>query len=203
MIITKNNIKTFSPADRHAWRAWLQEHHEKEKSVWLIFLKNNTDLPKLTWSEAVDEALCFGWIDSIAKPVDELSFMRFFSRRKPNSVWSAINKEKVEKLIASGQMMQAGLDCIETASKNGSWTILDTVESLIIPPDLAKGFQESLEAENYFLSLSKTDKKNILQWLVLAKREYTRQKRITEIVELAAQHIKPKAIRWTKKTAHE
>ena len=203
MIITENNIKTFSPADRHAWRAWLQEHHEKEKSVWLIFLKNNTDLPKLTWSEAVDEALCFGWIDSIAKPVDELSFMRFFSRRKPNSVWSAINKEKVEKLIASGQMIQAGLDCVETARKNGSWTILDTAESLIIPPDLAKAFQESPEAENYFLSLSRTDRKNILQWLVLAKREYTRQKRITEIVELAAQHIKPKAIRWTKKTAHE
>ena len=203
MINPDNNIKSFCPADRHAWRAWLQEHHEKEKSVWLIFLKNNTDLPKLTWSEAVDEALCFGWIDSIAKPVDELSFMRFFSRRKPNSVWSAINKEKVEKLIASGQMMQAGLDCIETARQNGSWTILDMAESLIIPPDLAKGFQESPEAENYFLSLSKTDRKNILQWLVLAKREYTRQKRITEIVELAAQHIKPKAIRWTKKTAHD
>jgi len=203
MIITGNNIETFCPIDRHAWRAWLQEHHEKEKSVWLIFFKNKADLPRLTWSEAVDEALCFGWIDSIAKPVDEKSYMRFFSRRKPNSVWSAINKEKVEKLIKNGQMMQAGLDCIETARQNGSWIILDTIESLIIPPDLAKAFQESPEAENYFLNLSRSDRKNILQWLVLAKKEYTRQKRITEIVELAAQHIKPKAIRWTKKTTDD
>jgi len=203
MIMTEKEVKTFCPASTQQWREWLQKYHNKEKSVWLIFYKNKSNNPTITWSEAVDEALCFGWIDSIAKPIDEEKFMRFFSRRKANSAWSAVNKEKVHRLIEQGLMTQAGFERIETAKENGSWTILDDVEALIIPADIEKEFQARPNAKSYFLSLSKSDKKNILQWLVLAKHPETRQKRITEIVELADQNMKPKVIKWTKKPAND
>lgn len=199
--MTEKGVKTFCPINRQQWRAWLLDHHNTEKSVWLISYKKKSNMPTITWSEAVDEALCFGWIDSTAKPLDEEKFMRFFSRRKATSVWSRINKEKVQQLIAEGLMTEAGFEVIERAKKNGSWTILDDVEALVIPADLEKELQKRPNANSFFLSLSKSDRRNILQWLVLAKRPETRQKRITEIVELADQNQKPKVIQWTKKTA--
>lgn len=97
--MTEKELKTVCPTNQQQWREWLQEHHDTEKSVWLIYYKKKANCPTITWSETVDEALCFGWIDSIAKPLDEERFMRLFSRRKPNSVWSGINKEKVQRLI--------------------------------------------------------------------------------------------------------
>ncbi|GLU54737.1 YdeI/OmpD-associated family protein [Dyadobacter frigoris] len=197
--MTEKEVKTFYPATRQQWRTWLEENQDKEKSVWLIFYKNKSNTPTITWSDAVDEALCFGWIDSIAKPVDEEKFMRFFSRRKANSVWSGINKEKVRRLVEEGLMTKKGFESIEIAKGNGSWTILDDTEGLIIPEDLEEEFQKMLNAKSYFLSLSKSVKKSILEWLVRAKRPETRQKRIVEIAELADQNLKPKAIQWTKK----
>lgn len=157
--MTEKELNTFCPANRQQWRTWLEENHDKEKSVWLIFYKNKSNTPTITWSEAVDEALCFGWIDSIAKPVDEEKFMRFFSRRKGNSVWSGINKEKVRRLIEEGLMTKRGLESIEIAKGNGSWTLLDDIEALLIPADLEVEFQKRLNAKSYFLSLSKSDKK--------------------------------------------
>jgi uncharacterized protein YdeI (YjbR/CyaY-like superfamily) len=144
------------------------------------------------YSEAVDEALCFGWIDSKTKPLDEYKFMQFFSRRKNKSVWSKVNKEKVERLTKEGLMTKAGYEIIEIAKQNGSWTILDEAEALIIPDDLEIAFQKRNNAKEYFLSLSRSDKRNILQWLLLAKRQKTREKRIFEIVELADKNQKPK-----------
>lgn len=197
--MTEKELNTFCPANREQWRTWLEENHDKGKSVWVIFYKNKSNTPTITWSEAVDEALCFGWIDSIAKPVDDEKFMRFFSRRKTNSVWSGINKEKVQRLIEDGSMTKKGLESIEIAKENGSWTILDDTESLIIPQDLEAEFQKRPNAKSYFLSLSKSDKKGILQWLVQAKRPETRKKRIIEIAELAEQNQKPKVVNWTKR----
>jgi uncharacterized protein YdeI (YjbR/CyaY-like superfamily) len=167
----------------------------KKQSVWLIYYKKKSAIPTVTYSEAVDEALCFGWIDSKTKPINEESFMQFFSRRKEKSVWSKINKEKIQRLIEAGLMTQAGYDIIETAKQNGSWTILDGAEALVIPADLENEFQKRANAKKYFLSLSRSDKRNILQWLVLAKRQETRQKRIEEIVELADNNQKPKQFR--------
>jgi len=203
MLMTEKGAKIFCPESTQQWRAWLRENHEREKSVWVVFYKNKSDKRTITWSDAVDEALCFGWIDSIAKPIDEEKFMRFFSRRKAKSVWSKINKEKVERLINEGLMTKAGINSIEIARENGSWTILDDAESLTVPADLEKELEKKPHAKSYFLSLSKSDKKNILQWLVLAKRIETRQKRIVEIVELADQNLKPKVIQWTKKPADD
>jgi len=188
----KKAIETFYPAGRSQWRQWLQEHHNTKESIWLIYYKKKADTATITWSDAVDEALCFGWIDSTARPIDDEKFMQFFTRRKANSVWSKINKGKVQRLIAEGLMTPAGHECIEVAKGNGSWSILDDVEEVKIPEDLKKAFRSQRGAMTYFESLSKSVKKGILQWLVLAKRPETRQKRIAEIAELAAQQRKPK-----------
>ncbi len=188
----EKEIEKFYPKSRQEWREWLQDNHDKKQSVWLIYYKKKSNIPTVIYSEAVDEALCFGWIDSKSKPIDEHKFMQFFSRRKPNSVWSRVNKEKIERLTNEGLMTEAGYEIIEIAKQNGSWTILDEAEALVIPDDLDKEFQKRKNAKEYFLSLSRSDKRNILQWLVLAKRQETREKRIAEIVELADKNQKPK-----------
>lgn len=194
----EKEIETFYPKDPQEWREWLKSNHNKKQSVWLIYYKKESKIPTVTYSEAVDEALCFGWIDSKSKPLDNEKFMQFFSKRKANSVWSRVNKEKIERLTSEGLMTKAGFDIIEIAKQNGSWTILDEAEALIIPSELDAEFKKRPEAESYFLSLSRSDKRNILQWLTLAKREETRQKRISEIVELAEQNLKPKQFRGQK-----
>ena len=194
-MIKKKEIETFCPTSRHDWREWLKENHSSKQSVWLVYYKKKSNIPSVTYTDAVDEALCFGWIDSTRKSLDSETFMQFFCKRKPNSVWSKVNKGKVHRLIDEGLMTQAGYESIETAKQNGSWTILDDVEELIIPPDLETAFKTQTGSKEYFLSLSRSGRKSILQWLVLAKRPETRQNRINEIAELAAKKLKPKQFR--------
>ncbi|WP_213083874.1 YdeI/OmpD-associated family protein [Chryseobacterium lactis] len=177
------------------WRGWLEENHQTEQSVWVICNTRKSNLPTVNWSDLVDEALCFGWIDSTRKTIDEGSFMQLFSRRKSNSTWSKINKEKVQRLIDSQLMKQAGFASIETAKQNGSWNILDSVEDLTIPEDLEDAFRDYEGSKVYFESLSKSVKKMLLQWIVLAKRPETRKKRIDEIVQEAAEKRRPKQFR--------
>lgn len=192
MMMPEKEIETFCPVSRVQWREWLRENHDKKQSVWLIYHKKRSAMPTLSWSEAVDEALCFGWIDSLTKPMDAEKYRQFFSRRKPKSVWSKVNKEKIQRLIAEGMMTQAGFDSVETAKQNGSWTILDEVDALLIPADLEHELQKRPDADRYFSGLCRSDKRAILQWVILAKRPETRQNRITEIVERATQQLKPK-----------
>lgn len=191
----ENEIETVYPKSRQEWREWLLVNHNKKQSIWLLYYKKKSNIPSVSYNDAVDEALCFGWIDSKAKPIDEEKYIQFFSRRKEKSVWSKINKAKVERLIHEGLMTSAGIEIIEKAKQNGCWTILDAAEELIIPDDLEAEFRKKPNAKTYYESLSRSDKRNILQWLVLAKRQETRQKRITEIVELAEQNLKPKQFR--------
>lgn len=187
--------EVFYPKNLEEWRVWLEENHVSKPSVWLVFHTKFSQKPSITWSNAVDVALCFGWIDSKKVKIDAETAHQFFSKRKPKSTWSKINKEKVVQLIEKGLMTQAGYDSIEIAKENGSWTILDEVEALIIPEDLEEAFTAEDGAKDYFLSLSKTIRKMMLQWIVLAKRAETRQKRIHEIVTFAAQKQKPKQFR--------
>lgn len=182
----------FYPKTKQQWRKWLEKNHQIKQAVWLIFYNKKSTKSTISWSDAVDEALCFGWIDSIKKSVDQESSIQFFSKRKPKSTWSRINKEKVEKLINAKQMTNAGLAVIDIAKQNGSWQLLDEVENLTIPDDLLKALKAKENAEKYFSSLSKSVKKAMLQWLVLAKRQETRQNRIAEIAELANKKQKPK-----------
>ncbi len=196
----EKEIATIQPKSRQEWRQWLEANHDTQKSVWLIYHKKKANLPTVTYSDTVDEALCFGWIDSKAKPLDEERFMQFFCPRKAKSVWSKINKQKIDRLTKEGRMTKAGFDTIERAKLNGSWTILDEVEELVVPDDLAQALAQQPEAENYFGTLSRSDKRNLLQWLVLAKRPETRQKRINEIVTLANLRQKPKQFTAPKKS---
>lgn len=187
----KKEIETFYPTSQQQWRQWLEENHRSKQAVWLVHYKKKSGVPTISWSEAVDEALCFGWIDSVRKTLDNETFIQFFSKRKPNGTWSKVNKEKIRQLVEAGLMTQAGLESIETAKQNGSWTILDEVEELILPNDLEIEFNTQPGSKDFFLSLSKSVRKAMLQWLVLAKQPETRQKRIREIVELAALKQKP------------
>lgn len=188
------DVETFYPTSKQDWRAWLTENHTLKQSIWVICYKKQANVPTISWSDAVDEALCFGWIDSTRRSIDSDKFIQFFTRRKPNSNWSKINKEKIERLIREGLMFQAGLESVERAKQNGSWNILDTVEELFIPEDLEIAFEANPGAKAYFLSLSKSVKKMILYWVVSAKRPETRQNRINEVAVLAAQNLKPKHI---------
>ena len=188
----QQEVEIFYPTSRTDWRKWLETNHLSKQAVWLVFYNKSSGRKSISWSEAVDEALCFGWIDSKKIKVDVETSHQFFSKRKPNSTWSKINKAKVEQLIGSGLMTAAGHICIETAKQNGSWIILDEVEELIIPEDLNAEFRVNPASKEFFLSLSRTGRKSILQWLVLAKRPETRKKRIVEIIECAAQKQKPR-----------
>lgn len=190
--MTKAKPETFCPTSRQDWRQWLTDNHQEKQSVWVVYYKTSSQQPTLSWSDAVEEALCFGWIDSTRKSIDSEKFLQLFSRRKPKSTWSKINKEKVNRLIEEGHMSAAGLECIEIAKQNGSWNILDEVEELIIPEDLETALTSSPESMDFFLSLSKSVRKSVLLWIVLAKRSETRQKRISEIALLISQKQKPR-----------
>ena len=192
---SKEEIESFYPTTTHEWRAWLQDNHEEKRAVWLICYKKSSDKPSISWSDAVDEALCFGWIDSVRKSVDEEKFIQFYCKRKAVSTWSKINKNKIQRLIKEGKMTRAGMEIVAIAKENGSWTILDTVEALLIPDDLEAAFGHHPGAKDFFLGLSRSIRKGILYWLVQAKRTETRQKRINEVAELAGQQLRPKQFR--------
>ena len=189
------NIEEFCPVDQGEWREWLSENHEKKEAVWLIFYRKKSPKYNLSWSESVDEALCFGWIDSTKKTLDEERYIQYFTKRKPKSIWSRVNKDKVDHLIAEGLMQDAGYKSIEVAKSNGAWTLMDSVEALLVPEGLKAEFDKWPGSAEYYESLSKSAKKMLLGWIALAKREETKQKRIIEIAENAAQGQKPKSFR--------
>ena len=191
----EKEIETFYPTSRQEWRLWLKENHISKQAVWLVQYKKNANILTISWNEAVEEALCFGWIDSIRKSIDDERFIQFFTKRKPKSAWSKINKAKVLQLIENGLMAKAGYESIARAKDNGSWTILDEVEELLIPNELGQEFEKKPEAKEFFLSLSKSVRKAILQWVAFAKKPETKTNRIKEVVELAKDGLKPKHLR--------
>ncbi|WP_246164245.1 YdeI/OmpD-associated family protein [Xanthovirga aplysinae] len=191
----KKEIETYCPKSRTDWRKWLEKNHQSKQSVWLVYFKSSTKVASVSWSEAVDEALCFGWIDSTKKTIDQERYMQYFSRRKPNSTWSKINKEKITKLIQKNLMTKAGFDSIKTAKQNGTWLIMDDVEKLILPKDLRIALYKNESSMEFFQSQSKSIKKAMLHWVIIAKRTETRKKRIAEIARLAAKGIRPNQFR--------
>lgn len=188
----EQEIPQYCPLNRKEWREWLRSNHNKQIAVWLIMYKRGSGKPTISWTEAVEEALCYGWIDGRRKTIDEESFIQYFCKRKPKGTWSKINKEKVQELIDKKLMTKAGLAAIETAKQNGAWNTLDEAEELIIPEDLENAFKLHPGSKQYFTELSKSIRKFMLTWIMMAKREETRQKRINELVTLGAQGKKPK-----------
>jgi uncharacterized protein YdeI (YjbR/CyaY-like superfamily) len=178
-------IKTFYAESKVAFRNWLIENHITEANLWLIIYKKDSGTPSITYDQAVDEALCFGWIDSTINKRDDESFYQYFAKRKPKSSWSRVNKLKVEKLISEGLMTESGLKLIELAKQTGTWAALDDVENLINPPDLKEALDENSLAKEYFELFPRSVKRAILEWLMNAKQPDTRLKRITEIIEKA------------------
>ena len=189
------DVEEYCPHDKKDWRKWLKMNHISKEAIWLIFYKKKSPNYNLSWSESVDEALCFGWIDGIKKTVDAERYKQYFSKRKAKSNWSKINKDKVKILIDQGLMEAEGLKSIELAKKNGSWKNLDEVEALIIPKDLKEKFANYKGSMDYFEGLSKSAKKILLYWVMSAKRKETRQKRVLEIAENASKNLKPKQFR--------
>ena len=159
----------------------------------IIYYKVKSVKPSIQYSEAVKEALCFGWIDSKVRSLNEESYMQIFTPRKPKSVWSQLNKQYIEELIEQNLMTEAGLKKIEVAKQNGSWTTLDASEALIIPADLQQALEANKIANKHFAGFSNTTKKNILFWITSAKRLETRLKRIEQTINSAAQNKNPLA----------
>lgn len=186
----KEGIGTFYASSRQAWRAWLAANHQSAKSVWLIIYKKDSKVPSVYYPEAVDEALCFGWIDSKPNKRDDESYYQFFSQRNPKSNWSKVNKAKVAQLIAQNLMTAAGLAMVEIAQQTGTWTALDAVENIEIPDDLQAAFDQNKTAREYWDNFSRSTKRGILEWILNAKKPETRQRRIDETVRLASENIK-------------
>ena len=186
------DVKSFErlyAKDRQEWRQWLEKNHDTAPGVWLIYYKKSSGKPRVSYDDAVEEALCFGWIDSRPNVIDDERFMQLFTPRKPKSGWASSNKQRVEKLIEQGLMMPAGLEKIATAKKNGSWNKYENLEKLIIPEDLKKLLNENETASRHFNAFGNSRKRAILYWIEDAKRPETRAKRITETVRLAADNI--------------
>ena len=184
------------PLSREAWRAWLEKHHDTADHVWLIRYKKAAGKPTFSYDDAVEEALCFGWIDSKPRKLDEERAMLYFARRKPRTGWSRLNKERVERMTVAGLMMEPGLAMVEVAKMDGSWTRLDDVENLVIPDDLAQAFDEHPPAAAHFEAFPRSVKRGILEWILNAKREATRKKRITETAVQAQRN--ERANQWRK-----
>ena len=168
-------------ADRKAWRVWLTKNHDKVKSIWLIHDKFARQ-DKLSYDDIVEEALCFGWIDSTVKKLDDTRSQIYLSVRKPKSIWAKSNKDRVEKLIKSGLMTRPGLGVIERAKADGSWTMLDVVEDLVLPAQLKEAFAKNKKAAENFEKFSTSARKQILYYIYSAKQEETRRGRVQKLL---------------------
>jgi len=184
-------LKTFYARDRKAWRDWLQKNHSKSQGVWLIYYKKSSGKERLEYSDAVEEALCFGWIDSTARPIDHEKYMQRFTPRKPKSGWSALNKRRIEKMIEQNLMTKAGIEKIEEAKKSGAWEHLDHIEALTLPDDFEKALAKNKKAKTNFENFPQFTKKQFLYRINSAKRPETRKERIKLLVKMAAANKKP------------
>jgi uncharacterized protein YdeI (YjbR/CyaY-like superfamily) len=180
----------FHPTSRPEWRAWLEQHHATLPGVWFVYYKTGTGKSRVSYDDAVEEALCFGWIDSVQRSLDTERTMLKFSPRKPKSRWSKINKGRVGRLVRLGLMTPAGLAKIEAAKRDGSWAAFDTVERLTMPPDLKTALAANPAAARNFDAFPRSSKKIILGWIASAKRPETRAKRVDETVRQAAKNLK-------------
>ncbi len=180
-----SHVKSLYFKTPQEWRTWLQFNHDKEAQVWLIFFKKETGKPSLDYESAVEEALCFGWIDSIIKKIDKSRFARKFTPRKESSKWSATNKKRRKLLMKSGRMTPIGLVKIEAAQQNGRWDQPDRPNiSFELPQDFKEALDQNKKAKEFFENLPPSYRKQFIGWIKIAQRQETREKRISESVQL-------------------
>ncbi len=194
----KKQLPEFYPISRNAWRSWLTKNHKTSQSIWLILCKKESGLPTLSIKEANEEALCFGWIDSVPGKVDDKRFKLLMSPRNPKSKWSKVNKERVKVLIKEKLMTPAGMEVINQAKKSGTWNALNEVERMVIPEDLKRAFAKNKKARVYFEAFPPSTKRGILEWISSAKQPETRLRRINETVSLAMKNIRANQFRKPK-----
>ncbi|KAL9656081.1 hypothetical protein ABK040_007699 [Willaertia magna] len=189
-----DQVEIFFAKDQETWRNWLEENCTKKQAVWLTYHKKKSGKESIKYSEALDEALCFGWIDSTARPHEsdpENSYMQYFCKRKEKSQWSKKNKDRVEELINEGKMTEHGLKMINLAKENGMWDLMNDVYEMKLPQDLLDAFdKKGGDAKSNFDNFSASVKKHALGWLFSAKKEETRKKRIERIVEKSSKDEK-------------
>ena len=195
--MTEPGLETCHPLTADEWRKWLEEHHARTQGIWLVSYKQSTAKPRVHYDDAVEIALCFGWIDSKPRTLDAERSMLWFSPRKKGTAWSKKNKERIEKLTASGQLHAVGRLKVEEARLDGSWNKLDSVEALDIPTDLQAALAAHTGSAAHFDAFPRSTKRAILEWIGNAKTEGTRSKRVTETARLAEQNIR--ANQWVKK----
>jgi uncharacterized protein YdeI (YjbR/CyaY-like superfamily) len=183
--VTTPDREKVQPETAEEWRAWLDEHHDSSSGVWLVSWRKHTGRPTVGYDAAVTEALAVGWVDSKGSKLDDDRTMLWFTRRRTTSGWSRPNKERIERLIAEGRMGPAGQAAIDTAKQNGTWILLDDVEDLVVPDDLAASFDQHPGAHNAWEEFPRSVKRSILLWIVSAKRQETRMARIAETAEKA------------------
>ena len=181
---------------RAAWRAWLEQNHARDQGIWLVRFKKHCAARYVSYDEAVEEALCFGWIDSLPRRLDADRTMLWLSPRKAGSGWSKLNKERVERMLEADLMTPAGLAAVENAKADGSWQALDAVDALEIPADLGAALDRYAQARHYFEAFPPSTRRGILEWISNAKRPQTRAKRIEETARLAQENIR--ANQWRR-----
>jgi uncharacterized protein YdeI (YjbR/CyaY-like superfamily) len=185
--------ETFFAADREAWRAWLAAHHAERSEIWLVFLKKHVAEPCVSLDEAVEEALCFGWIDGLLRRIDERSHALCFSPRKATSQWSPSNKQRVERLVAEARMMSAGMAAVEVAKANGAWDDLTARLVDETPDDLEQALAKVPEAAERWRTWPPSHRRAFVAWVLQAKRAETQKRRIDEVVRRAAANLRPGA----------
>lgn len=186
------------PAEtREQWRAWLSEHHTTTAGAWLVSWKKATGRPAMSYAESVTEALAWGWVDSTPAKLDEERTMLYFAPRKRGSGWSRPNKLRVAELDRQGLMQPAGRALVERAKADGTWTMLDAVEDLVVPDDLAAAFDAVPGSREQWDAFPRSARRGILEWVVPSKRPDTRARRIAETAELAGRG--ERAGQWRRK----
>jgi uncharacterized protein YdeI (YjbR/CyaY-like superfamily) len=183
-------LKTYYAKDRNAWRKWLDKNHAKSPGVWLIYYKKSSGTPRVEYNDAVEEALCFGWIDSTIRPIDDKKYMQRFTPRKPKSGWSGLNKQRINRMIEQVLMAPAGLEKIEIAKKDGSWESFDHIDAIQLPDDFAKALAKNKKAKSNFQNFPQFARKQFLYWINSSKRPETRKQRIQLLVKKAAANKK-------------
>ena len=173
------------PLSRAAWRAWLAAHHGRDQGVWLVRYKAATGRPTLSTDDVVEEAIAFGWIDSVPKKLDAERSLLWVSPRQPGSNWSRLSKTRAARMIAAGQMTPAGQAAIDRAKADGTWAALDDVEDLVVPDDLAAALAAHPPARAEWDGFPPSTRRGILEWVLTAKRDDTRARRIEETARLA------------------
>lgn len=178
--------------NRKEWRSWLSKNHDKASEIWLVFYKVKTKKQSIKYQEAVEEALCFGWIDSTVKRIDDEKHMQKYTPRKERSNWSNSNKIRVKNLIEAGVMTEHGLRIINIAKMNGSWNKLDSIDIRIeSPQDFSIALEQNSAAKSAYDKLPPSRKKQFLYWIQSAKRPETRVKRIAETIRMLVENKKP------------